>query len=64
MAHDDDATYIGHMLDMTRRAVLAIKDRSRANYDQDEILRLALPPLVQVIFRLNNRKVLKRPKVV
>ena len=34
----DDAVYVGHMLGMTRRAVIAIKDKSRPNSDQDDIL--------------------------
>ena len=45
----DDAIYVGHMLDMTRRAVKAIKSKSRAKYDEDDILRLELTHLVQVI---------------
>jgi len=48
MAHDD-AVYLGHMLDMTRRAVKAIKSKSRAKYDKDDMLRLGLTHLVQVI---------------
>ena len=48
MEHDD-AIYVGHMLDMTRRAVKAIETKSRANYDEDDILRLVLTHLVQVI---------------
>jgi uncharacterized protein with HEPN domain len=49
MAHNDDAVYLGHMLDMTRRAVKAIKSKSRAKYDKDDMLRLGLTHLVQVI---------------
>jgi len=49
MAHENDAVYLGHMLDMTRRAVKAIKTKSRAKYDKDDILRLGLTHLVQVI---------------
>jgi len=37
------------MLDMTRRAVKAIKDKSRDKYDEDDILRMGLTHLVQVI---------------
>jgi len=48
MAHDD-TVYVGHMLDMTRRAVKAIKDKSRDKYDEDDILRMGLTHLVQVI---------------
>jgi uncharacterized protein with HEPN domain len=37
------------MLDMTRKAVDAIKTKSREEYDKDDILRLGLTHLVQVI---------------
>jgi uncharacterized protein with HEPN domain len=49
MARNDDAVYLGHMLDMTRKAVKAIESKSRKKYDKDEILRLGLTHLVQVI---------------
>jgi len=49
MAQQDDVVYVGHMLDMTRRAVKAIKNKSRTKYDKDDILRLGLTHLVQVI---------------
>ena len=49
MARNDDAVYLGHMLDMTRKAVKAIESKSREKYDKDEILRLGLTHLVQVI---------------
>ena len=49
MAHQDDSVYLGHMLDMTRRAITALKSRSRAEYDTDDILRMGLTHLVQVI---------------
>ena len=49
MSHNDDAVYLGHMLDMTRKAVDAIKTKSREEYDKDDILRLGLTHLVQVI---------------
>jgi uncharacterized protein with HEPN domain len=45
----DDKVYLGHMLDMARKAVGKTRDVSRAEYDQDENLRLALAHLVQVI---------------
>jgi uncharacterized protein with HEPN domain len=48
MEHDD-TVYVGHMLDMTRRAVKAIQSKSRADYDEDDILRLGLTHLVQTI---------------
>jgi uncharacterized protein with HEPN domain len=49
MADRDDSIYIGHMLDMTHRAGKALEGKSRADYDTDDILRLGLTHLVQVI---------------
>lgn len=44
-----DLVYVGHMLDMARKAVTKTRERSRVAYDADENLRLALVHLVQVI---------------
>ena len=44
-----DLVYIGHMLDMTRKAVDKTAGLPRNAYDGDENLRLALTHLVQVI---------------
>lgn len=44
-----DLVYVGHMLDMARKAVTKTHDLSREEYDADENLRLALIHLVQVI---------------
>ncbi len=49
MSHNEDAIYVGHTLDMTRRAVKAIESKTRAKYDKDDILHLGLTHLVQVI---------------
>ena len=49
MAHNEDSVYIGHMLDMTRRAITALQRKNRADYDADDILRMGLTHLVQVI---------------
>jgi uncharacterized protein with HEPN domain len=49
MTTEEDGVYLGHMLDMTRKAVRAVASKSRAHYDGDEILRLGLTHLVQVI---------------
>ena len=38
----DDLVYVGHMLDMARKAIAKVHGRSRAEYDADEDLRLAL----------------------
>jgi uncharacterized protein with HEPN domain len=44
-----DRVYVGHMLDMARKAVTKTRDLSREEYDADENLRLALIHLIQVI---------------
>ena len=45
----DDRIYLGHMLDTARKAVGKVAGCSRAEYDADENLRIALAHLVQVI---------------
>jgi len=45
----DDFVYIGHMLDLARKAVSRVAGLDRAAYDADENLRLALTHLVQTI---------------
>lgn len=47
--HKDDWVYVGHMLDMGQKALDLTQGVTRAEYDQDETLRLALTHLVQVI---------------
>ena len=44
-----DLVYVGHMLDMARKAVSKTHGLSREAYDADENLRLALIHLIQVI---------------
>lgn len=44
-----DLVYVGHMLDMARKAVDKTAGVSRQSYEGDENLRLALTHLVQVI---------------
>jgi len=44
-----DPVYVGHMLDMARKAVGKTQGLSREAYDADENLRLALIHLIQVI---------------
>src|SRR5207342_1542547 len=44
-----DLVYVGHMLDMARKAVNKTQGLSREAYDADETLRLALIHLIQVI---------------
>ena len=45
----DDLVYLGHMYDMALKAWHKIAGKSRADYDADEDLRLALAHLVQII---------------
>ena len=45
----DDLVYVGHMLDMARKAEEKIKGKNRSDYDRDENLRMALTHLIQVI---------------
>lgn len=44
-----DLVYVGHMLDMARKAVGKTQGISRETFDGDENLRLALIHLIQVI---------------
>src|SRR5690348_5497315 len=44
-----DLVYVGHMLDMARKAVSKTQNISRETYDDDENLRLALIHLIQTI---------------
>jgi len=42
----DDLVYAGHMLDMAHKAVSKVAGKARAEYDQDENLRMALVHLI------------------
>ena len=44
-----DLLYLGHMLDMAKKAVEKTKGINREAYDSDENLRLALTHLMQII---------------
>ena len=44
-----DLVFVGHMLDMARKAIAKTQGTPRSDYDRDENLRLALIYLVQVI---------------
>jgi uncharacterized protein with HEPN domain len=44
-----DLVYVGHMLDMARKAVSKTQGISRETYDADENLRFALIHLIQTI---------------
>jgi uncharacterized protein with HEPN domain len=45
----DDSVYVGHMLDMAHQARQLVAGKTRADYDADVALRLALAHLVQNI---------------
>ena len=45
----DDLRYVGHMLDLSRKASEKVQGLERRDYDSDENLRLALAHLVQMI---------------
>ena len=45
----DDNVYLGHMLDLSRKAVEKAAPKSREEYDNDEDIRLVLAHLVQMI---------------
>jgi uncharacterized protein with HEPN domain len=45
----DNLVYVGHMLDTAKLAVKKIEGKTRADFDADENLRLALTHLIQVI---------------
>lgn len=45
----DDIVYLGHMLDVTRKAVARVAGKSRDDFETDEDLRLVVAHLVQII---------------
>jgi uncharacterized protein with HEPN domain len=45
----DDLIYVGHMLDMACKIREKLRDKQRADYDNDENLRLAVLHLVQTV---------------
>jgi uncharacterized protein with HEPN domain len=45
----DDLVYVGHMLDMARKASAKVDGLSRQQFDQDENLQMALAHLIRVI---------------
>lgn len=51
----DDNVYIGHMLDLARKAVEKAKGISKDAYDADEDIRLILAHLAQMIGEAANR---------
>jgi len=49
MTQRDDLVYIGHMLDTAKKATSFIKDLTRKDFDNSELLRLSLAHLLQII---------------
>jgi uncharacterized protein with HEPN domain len=45
----DNLVYVGHMLDMCRKVADKLKGKKRAEYDQDENLRMAIAHIIQTI---------------
>lgn len=45
----DDWVYIGHMMDMSQKAVGFVSGIEKNDYDQDEPLRLALTHIIQIL---------------
>ena len=51
----DDLVYVGHILDVARRAHEKVATIDRAEFDADENLRLAVTHLIQVIGEAASR---------
>ena len=51
----DDAVYVGHTLETARKAIEKVQRKSRADFDADENLRLALAYLIQIIGEAASR---------
>jgi len=51
----DDAVYVGHMLDTVRKIVAFTLGKTRADFDVDEVLRLALAHLIQIVGEAASR---------
>ncbi|MBU1701167.1 MAG: DUF86 domain-containing protein [Candidatus Eisenbacteria bacterium] len=54
MQHDDNV-YLAHMLDMARKAQSLLHGKTRADFDNSEVLRLALLHLLQIIGEAANQ---------
>ena len=55
----DDRLYLGHMLDMARKACGRVVELDKADYDAEEDVRLAMIHLVQVIGKQLERSHLR-----
>ena len=49
MSQRDDRVYVGHMVDIANKAIGFVQGVTRENFDDDELLRLSLTHLLQVI---------------
>lgn len=49
MSQRDDRVYVGHMVDIANKAIGFVQGVTRENFDNDELLRLSLTHLLQVI---------------
>ena len=54
MQHDD-LVYVGHMLDVGRKASAKVRGLSRASFDADENVRLAVAHLIQTMGEAGRR---------
>jgi uncharacterized protein with HEPN domain len=50
----DDWVYVSHMLEMSQKALDILSGKDRTAYEQDEVMRLALTHLVQMIGEAAN----------
>ena len=51
----DDTVYVAHMLETAHKAIEKVRRKSRAHFDADENLRLALAYLIQILGEAANR---------
>jgi uncharacterized protein with HEPN domain len=49
MSQRDDRVYVGHMVDIANKAIGFVQGVTRENFDNDELLRISLTHLLQVI---------------
>jgi uncharacterized protein with HEPN domain len=49
MTQRDDLVYVGHMLDTATKAIDFVQDLTREDFDNNELLRLSLTHLLQII---------------
>jgi uncharacterized protein with HEPN domain len=55
MTQHDDSLYLLHMFESAQKALRFVQGKTRAEYDQDEVLRLALLHLIQTIGEAAHR---------